>query len=153
MFNHYFMRNPKTGKYVFRRIHDLNKVKLDDILIYRYFFKPHEARIFADFLLTILKWHPADRPTAQAMLEHPWLTMEDKYDYKMSEMEYKLFELKDQAVKLDNYGCDLNYLMENKAILMNPNSNHHLQLDFDQLDALVKSKSKTTGNLLYRYPG
>jgi hypothetical protein len=29
------------------------------------------------------------------MLEHDWLTMPDNYNYKMSEMEFKLFELKD----------------------------------------------------------
>jgi hypothetical protein len=29
------------------------------------------------------------------MLEHQWLTMPDHYNYKMSEMEFKLFELKD----------------------------------------------------------
>jgi hypothetical protein len=48
--------------------------------------------------MKILKWCPADRPTAQKMLEHEWLTMPDEYNYRMSEMEYKLFELKDQAV-------------------------------------------------------
>jgi hypothetical protein len=29
------------------------------------------------------------------MLDHEWLTMPDNYNYKMSEMEFKLFELKD----------------------------------------------------------
>lgn len=95
MFDHYFMQNPKNGKYFFRRIHDLRSLDLERMLIYRYFFKPKEAQVFADFLMKILKWCPADRPTAQQMLEHPWLTMPDDYSYRMSEMEYKLFELKD----------------------------------------------------------
>jgi len=29
------------------------------------------------------------------MLEHPWFTMPDNYNYKMSEMEQKLHDLKD----------------------------------------------------------
>jgi serine/threonine protein kinase len=75
--------------------------------------------MFADFLLKILKWDPADRPTSQEMLEHPWLTMPDKYNYKMSEMEYKLFELKDAAVKMENEDIDINALTEYKALLVN----------------------------------
>lgn len=51
--------------------------------------------MLADFLLKILKWHPMDRPSAQEMLDHPWFTMPDEYDYKMSEIEYKIYELKE----------------------------------------------------------
>ena len=40
MFEHYFMKNPKNGKYYFRRIHDLWTLNLERLLIYRYFFKP-----------------------------------------------------------------------------------------------------------------
>jgi hypothetical protein len=35
-----------------------------------------------------LKWYPSDRPSAQEMLSHPWLSMPDEYSYKMSEIEY-----------------------------------------------------------------
>ena len=108
----------------FRRIHDLKRVNLEQVLIYRYFFKPHEAKVFADFLMKILKWYPSERPTAQEMLKHEWLTMPDDYDYKMNEMEYKLFELKDQASQVESEGIDPNLLMEEKAAMMNPNSNH-----------------------------
>jgi len=64
MFDHYFMKNQKNGKYYFRRIHDLRSLNLERLLIYRYFFKPNEAKHFADFLMRILKWCPKDRPTA-----------------------------------------------------------------------------------------
>jgi hypothetical protein len=53
-----------TGKYYFRRIHDLRPISLREILIHRYFFKPKEANSLADFLLSILKWYPGDRPSA-----------------------------------------------------------------------------------------
>jgi hypothetical protein len=64
MFEHYFMKNPKNGKYYFRRIHDLRCINLERMLIYRYFFKPKEASVFADFLMRILKWDPKYRCTA-----------------------------------------------------------------------------------------
>jgi serine/threonine protein kinase len=82
------MKNTKTGKEYFRRIHDLRPMKLNDLLIYRYQFKPKEAFMLSDFLMKILKWYPSDRPSAQEMLSHPWLSMPDEYSYKMSEIEY-----------------------------------------------------------------
>lgn len=51
MFEHYFERNPKNGKFYFRRIHDLKPINLEHLLVHRYFFKPEEARLLADFLL------------------------------------------------------------------------------------------------------
>ena len=54
MFDHYFKRNPKTGKYIFRRIHDLRTINLKQMLLYRYQMKPNEAEMLADFLTTIL---------------------------------------------------------------------------------------------------
>lgn len=87
--------------------------------------------MFADFLMKILKWYPADRPSAQEMLNHPWLTMKDDYHYKMTEMELKLYELKDQAKQVDNFEVELNILQENKANLLNPNSQHQMTLDFN----------------------
>lgn len=65
MFDHYFDRNPRTGKYFFRRIHDFKTINLERLLLYRYLLKPKEARVLADFLTRILKWDPKDRPTAQ----------------------------------------------------------------------------------------
>lgn len=60
----------------------------------KYRFKPNEAHMLADFLLPILKWYPSDRPSAQTMLQHPWLSMPDDYNFKMSDLEYQKFQLK-----------------------------------------------------------
>jgi len=87
-FKHYFMQDPKSGEYIFRRIHDLRPINLYDILVHRFYFKSSEAKGLADFLMKILQWCPEDRPSAKEMLSHPWLTMEDNYDFKMSEMDY-----------------------------------------------------------------
>jgi serine/threonine protein kinase len=64
MFDHYFVKSETDGKYYFRRVHDLQPLNLEHMLIHRYLFKPKEAKSFADFLLTILKWYPKDRPSA-----------------------------------------------------------------------------------------
>jgi len=53
------------------------------------------------------------------MLKHPWFMMPDDYNYKMSEMELRLYELKDQTNQIDANNTDFNALMEENAILMN----------------------------------
>lgn len=50
--------------------------------------------MLADFLLPMLKWLPKDRASAQQMLDHPWLKMPDDYNFKMDDLEYKKFKLK-----------------------------------------------------------
>ena len=65
----------------------------------KYRFKKVEADMLADFLLPILKWHPADRPTAQEMLKHPWLNMPDDYNPKMSDLEFQKYLLKQSTMQ------------------------------------------------------
>ena len=43
--------------------------------------------------------------------------------------------------------------MDNKANLMDPNKQHHLTLDIDQIDGYIKKKASAAGEMLYRYPG
>jgi serine/threonine protein kinase len=57
--------------------------------------------MFADFLQKILKWELKDRATAQELLDHPWLSMPDDYNYKMSDLEYKKYKLK-QSIESAN---------------------------------------------------
>ena len=47
--------------------------------------------MLADFLLPILKWYPSERPSAQTMLKHPWLSMPDDYNFKMSDLDYQKY--------------------------------------------------------------
>ncbi len=65
---------------------------LYDVLIEKYRFRELEARLFSDFLLTILKWEPKDRPSAQDMLSHPWLKMIPHADWKFSRRELREFK-------------------------------------------------------------
>ena len=75
--------------------------------------------MLSDLLLKILKWDPKERPSAREMLKHPWFSMPDNYNYKMNEMEFKLYELKDQTNQIDAHCTDYNALIEEQAILIN----------------------------------
>lgn len=101
--------------------------------------------MLADFLMSILKWYPKDRPSAREMISHPWLTMPDDYDYKMKEKEYKVYELKEQTYMMDNYDCDFEHIVGYKNILMNPNIQHNLQLDFRRLEAMIRQRKAEAG--------
>jgi len=71
----------------------------------KYKLKKHEASMLADFLMPILKWRPSERPSAKQMLEHPWLSMPDDYNPKMSDLEYQKYQLimstKEQEEKVE----------------------------------------------------
>ena len=94
-------------------------------MIYRYNLNPKESAVLADFLMQILKWDPKERATAQQMLEHPWFSMADDYNTKMSEMEFKLYELRDQTQTVENYQLDYATLMEERANLMGGQTQGH----------------------------
>lgn len=97
--------------------------------------------MLADFLLKILQWYPSDRPSAQEMMNHPWLSMPDNYNYKMSEMEHKLYDLKHQTTVIDNFEPEMAYLVEQKANLMNSNVQHHVQMDLDEIERMIAKKT------------
>lgn len=58
-----------------------------DVLVEKYRLKETEAKYLADFLGKILQWEPKDRPTAQQMLNHPWLKLAPRFDTKLSRGE------------------------------------------------------------------
>lgn len=60
----------------------------------KYHMKPQEAEQLSSFLLPMLTWLPKDRASAQSMLDHPWLSMPDDYDFKMSDLEFKKYKLR-----------------------------------------------------------
>lgn len=68
----------------------------------KYRLKSEEAQMLASFLQPMLQWLPKDRASAQTMLEHPWLSMPDDYDYKMSDLEYKKYKLRQTFEGINN---------------------------------------------------
>jgi serine/threonine-protein kinase SRPK3 len=93
-FDKFFRRDPLTNQFVFKNIDKLRHFPLQRLLTDKYRFKKNEADMLADFLSPMLKWYPSERPSAQKMLEHPWLSMPDEYDVKMSDFEYQKFNLR-----------------------------------------------------------
>ena len=75
-----------------KKIKSLKYWPLKNVLTEKYRLRPLEARALADFLLKMLKWVPAERATAQEMLNHYWFKMVPQYDTKMSKREMKEFK-------------------------------------------------------------
>jgi predicted TIM-barrel fold metal-dependent hydrolase len=48
-------------------------------------------------MLPMLKWQPEKRASALEMLNHPWLKMEDNYEYQLTEKEYKTMMMKKEV--------------------------------------------------------
>ena len=65
---------------------------LKDVLIEKYRMLEFEAEQLADFLGKIIKWEPKDRPSAQEMINHPWLKMQARFETKMARGELKEFK-------------------------------------------------------------
>jgi len=60
----------------------------------KYRIKEDEANMLSDFLLPMLSWNHETRASAQQMLNHPWLNMQDNYDFKYTDREYDVMMLK-----------------------------------------------------------
>lgn len=87
-FDKFFRRDPNSHKLIFAKIGGLKHFPLERLLTDKYRLNPVEARELAEFLLQVLKWHPKDRASAQSLLGHPWLAMDDHYETRMSDLEF-----------------------------------------------------------------
>lgn len=85
-----------------RRISGLNFWPLRKVLLEKYKIKEDEAQNLADFLLPMLTWDHETRASAEEMLKHPWLEMEDNFEFKYTEREIEVMDLKKDAQKLKN---------------------------------------------------
>ena len=92
-----------------RRIKDLRFWPVKKVLTDKYMIKDEEAQAFSDFLLPMLEWHHDRRATAQQMLDHPWLSMPDNYDFKFTKKEYEMIQFKkDMKKEVDPFADELN---------------------------------------------
>ncbi len=90
----FFTKDGKLG-----RINSLRKCLLKDVLIKKYHFKKNEAIALNDFLLPMLEYCPEKRASAKQMLNHPWLKMESKLNYIMSDWEIEKMNMIDETQK------------------------------------------------------
>ena len=70
-----------------RRVHNIPKIPLKNVLMMKYHFKEKEAQALSDFIMPMLEYLPEKRASARELLNHPWLKMEDNFDVKMNEVE------------------------------------------------------------------
>lgn len=93
-FDNFFHFDEFTGKQTFKKIQGLKHFPMRKLLLEKYRLKSNEAEMLADFLMKMIQWYPSDRATAQQMLDHPWFSMPDDFNYRMSDLEYKKFKLR-----------------------------------------------------------
>ena len=88
------------AKLKLKRISKLKLWPISRVLIEKYRMKPSEANNLAKFLMEMLQWNPKNRLSAQKLLKHPWLKMENNYDAFMSKdhsREWKKLNLPDEV--------------------------------------------------------
>ena len=70
-----------------RRVHNIPKIPLKNVLMMKYHFKEKEAQALSDFIMPMLEYLPEKRASARELLNHPWLKMEPNFDIKMNDVE------------------------------------------------------------------
>ena len=70
-----------------RHIRGLNFWPLKKVLQEKYKFNETEAQAFTDFLVPMLHWDPDKRHSAETMLNHPWLSMPNNYETRLTQAE------------------------------------------------------------------
>lgn len=76
-----------------RCVRGLQYWPLDRVLVEKYRIKEDEAKRLTEFLTPMLLWDPAKRASAESLLEHPWLSMEPLEEYKMTDEEFKYYQV------------------------------------------------------------
>jgi len=87
----------KEGK--LSRINTLHKRLLKDVLVKKYHMKKKEAQNLNDFLLPMLEFSPDKRASAKQMLTHPWLNLQERENYIMTEWEIEKLNLIEETQK------------------------------------------------------
>ena len=70
-----------------RHIRGLHFWPLKKVLPEKYKFNETEAQAFTDFLVPMLQWDPDKRHSAETMLNHPWLSMPNNYETRLTQAE------------------------------------------------------------------
>jgi len=63
-----------------QRISKLKPWSLKRVLVEKYRMRPMDAIFLSNFLERMLKWDPKDRPSAEEMLNDPWLKMQPEFE-------------------------------------------------------------------------
>ena len=85
-----------------KRIKQLRIWPLKSVLLEKYRMKEEEADALSSFLLPMLIYEPEKRVTAEKILEHPWLNMQNSYGTRMSEKEFWEMSLVQKQREVEN---------------------------------------------------
>ncbi len=119
-----------SGKYFdssgsLRNIRGLNYWPLSKVLTEKYRIKEGEAAALAGFLLPMIQWYPHKRATAKQMLSHPWFSLPDEYEYRLSDREIEVQRLKKEmkAMKPSDKGDEPENVEMSELIESDPEVN------------------------------
>ena len=108
--------------------------------------KKNEAIALNDFLLPMLEYCPEKRATAKQMLSHPWLKMESKLNYIMSDWEIEKMNLIEETQKEkmndDNINSELsnNYIYTSEEELVEADEEDND--NYNESDELMENNGK-----------
>ena len=133
----FFTKDGKLG-----RINSLRKCLLKDVLIKKYHFKKNEAIALNDFLLPMLEYCPEKRASAKQMLNHPWLKMESKLNYIMSDWEIEKMNMIDETQKEKSNDDELsnNYIYSSEEELAAADEEDNDK--YDESDESIENNGK-----------
>jgi len=137
----FFTKDGKLG-----RINSLHKCLLKDVLIKKYHFKKNEAIALNEFLLPMLEYCPEKRASAKQMLNHPWLKMESKLNYIMSDWEIEKMNMIEETQKEklndDNLNSEFsnNYIYSSEEELAQADEEDNDK--YDESDELIENNGK-----------
>ena len=137
----FFTKEGKLG-----RINSLHKCLLKDVLIKKYHFKKNEAIALNEFLLPMLEYCPEKRASAKQMLNHPWLKMESKLNYIMSDWEIEKMNMIEETQKEklndENLNSEFsnNYIYSSEEELAQADEEDNDK--YDESDELIENNGK-----------
>ena len=135
-----------TKKGELGRINSLHKCLLKDVLIKKYHLKKNEAIALNNFLLPMLEYCPEKRASAKQMLNHPWLKMESKSNYIMSDWEIEKMNMIEETQKEklaeDNINCEYsnNYIYSSEEELAQADEEDND--NYNESDELIENNGK-----------
>ena len=93
----------------------------------------------------MLKWFPTSRSSAKDMLKHPWLSMKDDYNPKVSDLEFQKTSLKRQQQD-ETDAVDICQLVQTDDELNQGDYEDNLDSDWSEANSMSFEAQSTTSD-------
>ncbi len=138
----YFNKNGEL-----KRIKGLQYFPLKNVLIKKYHFKENEAEALSDFMLPMLEYYPEKRASAKKMLSHPWLSMPDNFNFKMSDIEIEKMNMIENRKKSKNENDDNDKYNKNREVVSSDSEiNEADDEDNNDIDIMSNDEESESGD-------